>query len=85
MIGSLVLDEEHEATGVEYVPSKMTDFSKLRLDGNLIRYKLYAQDRSFIEMTVKDTYSNRLFISWVQIHDRYVVHGLGGRHDQPRR
>lgn len=77
--GAPLLDAEHEEAGVEYVPSKITDFSKIRLEPPLIRYKLYAQDGAFVEMEVEDTYSNRLLVSWVQIHDRYVVHGPGGR------
>ena len=63
--------------GIEYEPCKVTDFNKLRFGDGTILYKLYAQDGSFIDMSVPDNYSNRLFISWVQIHDRYVVHGDG--------
>lgn len=60
--------------GVEYTPSKITDFSKLKIKDGKIYYKLYAQDGTFIPMTCEDTYSNRLFVSWVQIHDRYTKH-----------
>jgi hypothetical protein len=52
-------------------PNDPRDFSKLRIVDGVIHYKLYQQDGSMVDMTVKDTHSNRLFVSWVQIHDRY--------------
>lgn len=51
------------------------DFSKLDIRDGSIFYRIYAQDGTFIGMSCKDTFSNRLFVSWVQIHDRYTVHG----------
>lgn len=60
-------DEE----GIEYVPNKLDDFSKLNIRDGVIHYRLYDQGGKFVPMTVKDTYSNRLLISWIQIHDRY--------------
>lgn len=51
------------------------DFSKLRLEAGIIHYKLYTQDGKMVDMTVKDTLSNRLLVSWIQIHDRYTVGG----------
>lgn len=47
----------------------MIDLSKLKIINGLIYYKIRQQDNSFIEMNCKDTLSNRLFVSWVQIHD----------------
>lgn len=54
--------------------SNIRDFSKLDIRDGVIHYRLYQQDGSLQPMTVKDTYSNRLLISWIQIHDRYTVH-----------
>jgi hypothetical protein len=56
---------------IEYQSSKITDFSKLNIRDGVIHYRLYDQEGNFTPMTVKDTYANRLFVSWVQIHDRY--------------
>jgi hypothetical protein len=56
---------------IEWEPCKITDFSKLDIRDGLIHYRLYDQEGNFTSMTVKDTHSNRLFVSWVQIHDRY--------------
>lgn len=47
----------------------MIDYSKLMICNGKIHYKIRQQDDSFVWMTVKDTFSNRLFVSWVQIHD----------------
>lgn len=50
--------------------AQLNDFSKLDLsEDGIIKYKIRAQDGSFIPMTVKDTKHNRRFVSWVQIHD----------------
>lgn len=65
------VDEEWEAKAKDWEPSVLTDFSKVRRHDGVISYKLYGQDGVFIPMTCADTYSNRLFVSWVQIHDRY--------------
>jgi hypothetical protein len=61
--------------GIEYTPSRLTDFSKLRIVDGVIEYKLYAQDGSFIPMTISDSYPHRIFVSWVQSHDRYTNAG----------
>lgn len=45
------------------------DFSKLRIENGRIHYFLYGQDGTKVAMDVPDTLSNRLFVSWVQIHD----------------
>ena len=66
--------------GVEYTPCKIDDFSKLDIRDGVIHYRLYGQDGVFIPMTIEDTYSNRLFASWVQIHDRYS----GGKKHEPK-
>ena len=58
---------------IEYQSCKVTDFSKLKIENGVIYYKLYQQDGSMVDMTVRDTYSNRLFVSWVQIHDRHTT------------
>jgi hypothetical protein len=50
----------------------LRDFSKLNIRDGLIRYALYQQDGSMQPMTVRDSYEMRLFISWVQQHDRYT-------------
>ena len=68
----MLIDEAHEKLGKEYVPNKINDFSKLKIHNGVIHYKLYSQSGDFVPMTIKDTYSNRLFVSWVQIHDRYT-------------
>ena len=51
----------------------ITDFSKLNRRDGVIHYKLYNQDGTFQPMTVEDTLSMRLFVSWVQKFDRYTV------------
>lgn len=56
---------------IEYEKCDIHDFSKLNIKDGVIHYKLYNQEGGFVNMTVKDTLSNRLFVSWVQIHDRY--------------
>lgn len=50
---------------------KLNDFSKLRLDPatQAIDYFLYRQDGTRQPMRCRDTPSNRLVISWIQIHD----------------
>lgn len=53
-------------------PMALADFSKLKIVDGVIHYKVYAQDGSFIPMTVPDNHSNRLFVSWVQKFDRYT-------------
>lgn len=57
---------------IEYEPCALRDFSKLKIVDGVIHYRLYQQDGSMVNMTVRDTYSNRLFVSWVQVHDRYT-------------
>lgn len=47
----------------------MIDLSKLDIRDGVVHYKIRQQDGSFAPMTVKDTTSNRYFVSWVQIHD----------------
>lgn len=47
-------------------------FSKLRIEGDVIHYRLYQQDGTMQPMTCKNTLSNRMFVDWVQIHDSYV-------------
>lgn len=59
--------------GKEYTPCDTRDFSKLDIRDGVIHYFLYSQDGKLIPMTVADTYSNRLLISWIQIHDRYTT------------
>lgn len=49
----------------------ISNFSKLDIRNNIIYYFIYQQDGSKQLMTLPDTTSNRLFVSWVQIHDRY--------------
>lgn len=43
---------------------------KLSIRGGAIHYRLYQQDGSMQVMSCADTRSNRLFVSWVQAHDR---------------
>lgn len=47
----------------------LIDPSKLDIRNGVIYYKIRQQDGSFISMTVADSLSMRLFVSWVQIHD----------------
>lgn len=55
------------------IPEKcdIHDFSKLRIEDGKIKYRLYRQDGSMQDMETTDTVSHRLFVSWVQIHDRW--------------
>lgn len=59
-------------TEIEYEPCSPRDFSKLKIVDGSIHYRLYQQDGTMVAMTIADTYSNRLLVSWIQIHDRYV-------------
>lgn len=59
----------------EFARSDVRDFSKLDIRDGVIHYRLYTQDGRMVPMTVKDTHSNRLLVSWIQIHDRYTVAG----------
>lgn len=45
------------------------DFSKLRIADGRIHYRLYQQDGKMVDMDCADTPSNRLCVSWMQIHD----------------
>ena len=56
----------------------LNDPSHLRIEGDTIHYKIYAQDGSFIPMTVRDTPHNRRLVAYIQIFDRYTEHGEGG-------
>ena len=49
--------------------------SKLNISNGAIHYKMYLQTGDMIDMSLEDTLENRLFVSWVQIHDRYTDHG----------
>lgn len=51
----------------------LNDFSSLDCREGKIFYRLYQQDGTLQEMNCTDTYQNRLYVSWVQIHDRYTV------------
>lgn len=56
---------------MQFAKSNVHDFSKLVIRDGVIHYRVYQQDGSLLPMTCKDTLSNRLFVSWVQIFDRY--------------
>lgn len=43
--------------------------TKLDIRGGAIHYKIRQQDDTFVDMTIRDTPSNRRFVTWVQIHD----------------
>lgn len=49
----------------------LNDFSKLKIANGRIYFGLYQQDGSVCRMEIEDTYQNRLYVSWMQIHDRY--------------
>lgn len=48
------------------------DFSRLRIEGDVIHYVIHGQDGTRVPMTAPNTIGNRLFVSWVQIHDSYI-------------
>ena len=50
--------------------ANLADSSKIRIEGDKIKYRLYAQDGSMIDMETPDTAEHRRFVAWVQIHDR---------------
>lgn len=50
----------------------MMDTAKLDIRNGVIHYALYQQDGSLQPMQTRDTYENRRFVEWVQIHDRYT-------------
>lgn len=49
--------------------------AKLNIRNGTIHYKIYGQDGNFIPMTCADTTSNRRFVAWVQLYDRYTISG----------
>lgn len=48
---------------------RLNDFSRLRIKSGRIHYFLYQQDGAKQPMSCRDTASNRLLVSWMQIHD----------------
>lgn len=50
----------------------LLETAKLDIRNGAIHYKIYQQDGSMQPMTCRDTTSNRVFISWLQSHDRYT-------------
>lgn len=62
-------------TGLGRAESDIYDISKLNIRDGAIHYRLYQQDGSMVAMTTRDTPSNRLFVSWIQIHDRLAPEG----------
>ena len=62
---------EIEGTAV-FEKGKLRDFTKVNVVDGEIHYKLYQQDGTFQHMRCKDTLSNHLYVSWMQIHDRYT-------------
>lgn len=60
------------AVNITIQKSEIRDFSKLQISGGVIHYRLYQQDGTMVSMATRDTYSARLFVSWVQIHDRHT-------------
>lgn len=51
------------------VSGNIRDFSRLRIRDRRIHYFLYQQDGSKQPMSCADNLSNRLLVSWMQIHD----------------
>jgi hypothetical protein len=47
----------------------MIRHEKLNIVGGRIHYKIRQQDGSFQPMSCANTLTNRMFVSWVQIHD----------------
>lgn len=66
-----MFDPAHESQAQPFTKCNPRDFSKLRIRDGTIFYKLYSQDGTFVEMTMKDNLSNRLLASWIAIHDRW--------------
>ena len=54
----------------EWPKCDLTDFSKLTIKDGVIHFFLYQQDGTKQPMQIPDTYDNRLYVSWFQIHDR---------------
>lgn len=48
----------------------LLDAARLDIRDGAIHYSLYQQDGSMQAMTCPNTFANRLFVSWVQAHDR---------------
>lgn len=66
-------DDDLEIEGtVTYKKGVVQDWSKLDRRDGVIYYKLYRQDGTMEPMTCPDTYANRCYVSWMQIHDRYT-------------
>jgi hypothetical protein len=70
------LRENEHLNAVEYKPDwpkcDLTDFSRLRIEEGQIHFRLYRQDGTMQPMTVEDSPMNRLYVSWMQIHDRHT-------------
>lgn len=56
---------------IDWPPCDLTDFSKLDIRDGAIHFRLYDQAGELQPMVIKDTHQNRLYASWIQIHDRY--------------
>jgi hypothetical protein len=54
----------------ELMRGNVLDFSKLRIQDDEIHTFIYQQDGSKQPMIYANTFSNRVFVSWLQIHDR---------------
>ena len=52
-----------------------TDDSKISVVNGIIHYFIYRQDGTKQPMTAADRGSNRPYVSWIQIHDRYTGSG----------
>lgn len=50
----------------------LQDFSKLKIEKGVIHLQVYGQDGKLAPLPLKDTPMNRLYASWVQIHDRWL-------------
>ena len=60
----------------EILKCDIRDFSKLDIRDGKIYCFIYMQDGTKQPMVYEDTFTNRCFISWLQIHDRYIGTGV---------
>lgn len=64
------LDKHIDLKELLHARGQINDFSKLKIIDGKIHTFIYQQDGSKQEMIYEDTFRNRCFVSFLQIHNR---------------
>lgn len=66
-------DDELEIEGTaSWKKGCISDHTKVKAHDGVIDFILLQQDGTKQSMTCKDTPANRMYVSYIQIHDRYT-------------